>query len=104
MYTCLIWFKFTSEFPFSLTNLIWESVVVDQLLGTVIYSVESNFIISLGETVNRYFQIYPSPLFPAFEGSKSVKVGSSWDIFPRGLSPEEPLSIQTYTLKSEFKT
>ena len=87
------------ESPFSLTNLICESVLVDQLLGTVMYSVESNLIISLGETVNKYFQTYPSPLLPAFEGSRSVKVGSSWEIFPKTLSPEEPLSIQTYTSK-----
>ena len=40
-------------------------------------SVESNLIISLGETVNKYFQIYPSPLSPAFDGSKSVNVGTS---------------------------
>ena len=66
-----------------------------QLLGTVINSVESNLIISLGETVKRYFQTYPSPLFPAFDGSKSVKVGSSWDTFPSGLAPVDPLSIQT---------
>ena len=52
-------------------------MLVDQLLGTVIYSVESNLIISLGDTVNKYFQTNPSPLLPAFEGSKSVKVGSS---------------------------
>ena len=58
-------------------------------------SVESNLIISLGETVKRYFQTYPSPLFPAFDGSKSVKVGSSCDTFPRGLVPLDPLSIQT---------
>ena len=70
-------------------------MVVNQLLGTVIYSVESNFIISLGETVKRYFQTYPSPLFPAFDGSKSVNVGSSCDILPSTLSPEEPLLIQT---------
>ena len=52
-------------------------MVVDHALGTVINSVESNFIISLGDTVNRYFQTYPSPLLPAFDGSKSVNVGSS---------------------------
>ena len=67
----------------------------DQLLGTVINSVESNLIISLGDTVNKYFQIYPSPLLPAFDGSKSVNVGSSWETFPIGLVPLEPLSIQT---------
>ena len=58
------------------------------------YSVESNFIISLGETENRYFQRYPSPLSPATEGSKSVKVGSSSDFPPFGLVTEDPLSIQ----------
>ena len=70
------------------------SVVVDQSLGTTTYSVESNFIISLGATEKRYFQIYPSPLVPAADGSKSVKVGSSFDTFPFKLEPEEPLSIQ----------
>ena len=58
------------------------------------YSVESNLIISLGDTVKRYFQTYPSPLLPALDGSKSVNVGSSWDIFPFGSAPVEPLSIQ----------
>ena len=57
-------------------------------------TVESKLIMSLGETVKRYFQRYPSPLFPAFDGSKSVKVGSSWDTFPSGLEPVDPLSIQ----------
>ena len=90
----MIWFSFTDESPFSRTALICESELVDQLLGTVINSVESNFIISLGETENRYYQTKPSPLFPAFDGSKSVNVGSSWDTFPSGLVPLEPLSIQ----------
>ena len=67
----------------------------DQLFGTVINSVESNLIISLGETVKRYFQTYPSPLFPAFDGSKSVNVGSSCEIFPLIFVPDDPLSIQT---------
>ena len=65
------------ESPFSLTDCIWVSDEVGQLLGTEIYSVESNFIISLGGTVKRYFQIYPSPLSPALDGSKSVNKGSS---------------------------
>ena len=51
IYTFLIWFGFVDpEFPFSLTLTIWESVDVAQSLGTTTYSVESNFIISLGET------------------------------------------------------
>ena len=33
-----------------------------------------------------------------------TKVETETVIFPKTLSPEEPLSIQTYTLKSEFKT
>ncbi len=69
-------------------------MLVAQLFGTVINSVESNLIISLGETVNKYFQTYPSPLLPAFDGSKSVNVGSSCDTFPFGLVPLDPLSIQ----------
>ena len=95
IYTFLIWFGFDGpEFPFSLTLTIWESVDVAQSFGTTTYSVESNFIISLGETENRYFQTYPSPLVPAAEGSKSVNVGSSWDLVPFGVVAEEPLSIQ----------
>ena len=94
----------TEESPFSLTALIPESVFDLQLLGTVIYSVESNLIISLGEIVNRYFQTYPSPLLPAFVGSKSVNVGSSCDILPFGAVPLPPLSMQEYTLKSELTT
>ena len=58
-------------------------------------SVESNFIISLGATVKRYFHTYPSPLSPALDGSKSVKVGSSWDALPVVLIPDDPLSMQT---------
>ena len=69
--------------------------MVNQSLGTVIYSVESNLTISLGATVKRYFHMNPSPLFPALDGSKSVKVGSSCEIFPKGLSPVDPLSIHT---------
>ena len=92
---CLIWFRLVLESPFSLTFLIWLSVDVDQLFGTVMNSVESNFTISLGEIVNKYFHTYPSPLLPALDGSKSVKVGSSWDTLPVGLSPDDPLSIQT---------
>ena len=69
-------------------------MLVDQLFGTVINSVESNLTISLGETVNRYFHIKPSPLLPAADGSKSVNVGSSCDTFPAGFDPVEPLSIQ----------
>ena len=57
-------------------------------------SVESNFIISLGATVNKYFHTYPSPLLPALDGSKSVNVGSSCETFPSGLAPVDPLSIQ----------
>ena len=83
------------ESPFSRTDWIWVSEEVGQLLGTEIYSVESNFIISLGGSVNRYLQIYPSPLSPALDGSKSVNKGSSCDAFPVELIPEEPLSIQT---------
>ena len=66
---------FTSESPLSLTATTWESVEVDQLLDTEIKSVESNLIISLGDTVNKYFHWYPSPLVPALDGSKSVNVG-----------------------------
>ena len=50
IHTFLIWLLFTSESEFSLTDTIWESDVLDQSLGRGIYSVESNFIISLGET------------------------------------------------------
>ena len=55
---------------------------------------------SLGATVNKYFQIYPSPLSPARDGSKSTNLGSSWEKFPVVFTSEDPLSIQTYTLKS----
>ena len=51
--------------------------------------------ISAGETVNKYFHRYPSPLPPALDGSKSVKFGSSAEMFPFGLDPEEPFDIQT---------
>ena len=95
MYIALIWFWLISESPASLTFWIWLSIEVLQSLGTTTYSVESNFIISLGETENKYFQIYPSPLVPAAVGSKSVKVGSSLDTLPFKLDPEEPFSIQT---------
>ena len=95
IYTFLIWLLFTVESPFSLTDCIWVVVAVGQLLGTEIYSVESNLIISLGGTVNKYFQIYPSPLSPALVGYKSVNSGSSCDALPVVLIPEEPLSIQT---------
>ena len=64
-------------------------------MGTVIYSVESNLTISLGEIVNRYFQTYPSPLSPALDGSKSVNVGSSWETLPFTFVPLDPFSIQT---------
>ena len=63
------------ESPDSLTDLIWGSVDVCHSFGTVIYSVESNLIISLGVMVKRYFQIYPSTLSPALDGSKSVNEG-----------------------------
>ena len=49
------------------------SVEVAQSAGTGIKSVVSNFTISLGLILNRYFQIYPSPLVPAALGSRSVK-------------------------------
>ena len=88
----------TDESALSRTDCIWESVLVAHWFGTVIYSVESNFIISLGDTVNKYFQRYPSPLLPAADGSRSVNNGSSWDALPVVLIPEDPLSIQTYTL------
>jgi hypothetical protein len=48
------------ESPASLTSTICESVDVSQSLGTTTYSVESNFMISFGETEKRYFQMYPS--------------------------------------------
>ena len=64
MYTFLIWLLFVSESPFSLTDCIDASVVVVQSFGTAIKSVESNLIISLGATVNKYFHTYPSPLSP----------------------------------------
>ena len=79
----------------SLTDNICASVDVGQSPGTEIYSVESNLIMSLGGTVKRYFQIYPSPLSPALDGSKSVNSGSSCDALPVVLIPEEPLSMHT---------
>ena len=45
--------------------------------------------------MKRYFQIYPSPLSPALDGSKSVNSGSSCDALPVVLIPEEPLSMHT---------
>ena len=90
----MIWLLFTSESPLSLTAAIWESVEDDQLFETDIKSVESNFIISLGETVNKYFQRYPSPLVPALDGSRSVNVGSSKEALPVVEMPDDPLSIQ----------
>ena len=64
------------------------------MLDTEIKSVESNLIISLGDTVNKYFHRYPSPLVPALDGSKSVNVGSSKEELPVVLIPDDPLSIQ----------
>ena len=62
------------------------------------YSVESNFTISLGDIENKNFQMYPSPLVPAAVGSKSVNVGSSSDWPPLAVveseEPELPFSIQ----------
>ena len=49
--------KLTVESAASLTLWIEELVDVSQSLGTTIYSVESNFTISLGDIVNKYFQI-----------------------------------------------
>ena len=86
--------SFTSESPPSLIVWIAVVVVVAQSLGTTTYSVESNLIMSDGETEKRYFQTYPSPLEPAEDGSTSVNVGSSRDLPPVGFVPEEPLSIQ----------
>ena len=67
-------------------------------------SVESNFIISAGDAVNKYFHRYPSPLVPAADTSKSVNVGSSTDTFPFKFVPLDPLSMHMYTLKSLFTT
>ena len=51
---------------------------------------ESNFIISKGDTVNKYFHLYPSLVA---NGSTPVSVGSTKDL--NGLiDPVEPLSIQ----------
>ena len=76
IYTFLSWLLLISEFPLSLTDSICESVDVDQSLGSGMNSVASNFIISLGATVNKYFQIYPSSLSPAAEdGSNPVNKG-----------------------------
>ena len=77
--------------------MIWisEFVEVSQLLGTVIYSVESNLITSDGAILNRYFHLYPSD--PATGGSTSVCVGSIVDPVTVGSVPsgvEEPLSMQ----------
>ena len=79
----------------SLTLEISGSVDVSQLFGRTIYSEESNFTISLGETVNKYFQRYPSFPAPAEKGAKSVDVGSKLDLPPVGLLADDPLSIQT---------
>ena len=92
IYTAFIWLLLISEFPPSLIVWILESVVVNQSLGTVIYSVESNLITSDGVILNRYFHLYPSD--PATDGSTSVCVGSIVDPVTVGLGPEEPLSIQ----------
>ena len=55
---------------------------------------ESNFITSLGETVNRYFQIYPSSsVVFAGDGSKSVNVGLCLDGLPFGWDPLDPFFI-----------
>ncbi len=84
-----------SEFPLSLTLATLASVDVDQLLGNGINSVASNFIISLGATVNKYFQRYPSSVEPvALNGSNPVKVGSFSDALPVVFIPDDPLSIQ----------
>ena len=91
MYTVFNWLLFNTESPFSLTAL--KSSEVDQLFGRVINSVESNFSMSLGFTVNRYFQTYPSFVGPV-NGSSPVEDGSSFDGFPVGLLPEDPLSRQ----------
>ena len=63
---------------------------VAQSVGTGIKLVESNFIISLGLIVYKYFQIYPSPLVPADLGSKSINVGSSKEDLPFGVSGVVP--------------
>ena len=94
MRTVFNWLLLVSESPFSRITEIWGSVLVDQLDGKVIYSVESNLIISDGFTVKRYFQTYPSPLSPALVGSKSVKFGSSCDELPAGFDGVAPFSIQ----------
>ena len=77
MYTFFIWLSFNNESPLVLTDFTSGSFDVSQSAGTGIYSIESNLIISLGETVNKYFQMYPSPLSPALDGSRSTKRGSS---------------------------
>ena len=74
------------------------SELVSQSCGTGIKSVDSNFTISLGFMVYKYFQTYPSPLLPADLGSKSVNVGSSRDGLPVGLSGSVPFCKQMYTL------
>ena len=51
-----IWLLLISAFPLSLTFAILASAVVAQSVGNGINSVASNFIISLGGTVNKYFQ------------------------------------------------
>ena len=91
----LIWLLLISEFPLSLTLAILLSVDVSQLLGNGINSVASNFIISLGGTVNKYFQRYPSSVAPvALNGSNPVNVGSFKDALPVVFIPDDPLSIQ----------
>ena len=58
-------------------------------------SVASNFIISLGGTVNKYFQRYPSSVTPvALNGSNPVNVGSFKDALPFVFIPDDPLSMQ----------
>ena len=74
--------------------MISLETLVDQSLGTAIYSVESNLTISAGGTVNRYFHRYPSPETPAAAGSRSVNVGSSRDAFAAEEIPADPLSKQ----------
>ena len=57
-------------------------------------SVESNLIKSAGLILYRYFHIYPSPDVPGVLGSKSVKVGSSRDGLPSGVSGVVPFCKQ----------
>ena len=65
--------------------------MVAQLFGTTINSVESNFIISDGETLKRYFHLYPSA---RRVGAGSVCVGSIVDLGTVGLRPDVPFSMQ----------